>query len=517
MHTPRTRVRGGDKSLLKQAGATMATSETPATRTAGRAWWLVLLAALALYTLSAQRGVAWQDSGMHQWRAWLGQLNNPLGLALAHPLYIVLAHPLRYLAGESFPTALNMLSGLGMALAVANVYLLGLRLTGRPASALVAAGMLAVAHTPWWLGTIAETYPWVVAGLSAELILLVSALHRPAAWKLALLGLVSGLGFSLHNLALLPLPVYGVSALWLAWRGRLRWSAVGWFVLAWLAGAGLYLGLIVQAGLASGDWGATIRSALFGSSWQGAVMGSNLRALGRSGIYIALNWPWLALVPVGLGWWWMPVRVGRPVGLALGAVAAIEILFAARYGVEDQFMFMLPTHVLLAVGAAVGLDGLMSLHRRRQRVLVGLVLVSWALTPVLYAAAPALLEAVGRPLRPDRRVPFRDEGRYWLVPWKAGETSARTFAATTLERVEPDAVILADLTAEYPLRLAQALRGDWPGVAIEPNPAAAGAWLDRGRPVYLALAYADEPPAALAAAYVLQPVSEGLWRVVSAR
>jgi hypothetical protein len=212
---------------------------------------LVLAAAACLYAATVQRGVCWQDSGMHQWRGLGFELNNPLGLALAHPLWIVLAQPCR-LAGANYAVATNLLSALAMAITVANVFLLGYWLTGNSPAATLAAAMLAVAHTPWWLATVAETYPWVTAGLTTELVLLLLLIARPAPRTLALLALVSGLGFSMHNFALLPLPVYAVTAVLLTVRKRLPRWALALAAAAWLAGAALQLALIVQAGLAGG-------------------------------------------------------------------------------------------------------------------------------------------------------------------------------------------------------------------------------------------------------------------------
>ncbi|NQU75905.1 MAG: DUF2723 domain-containing protein, partial [Planctomycetes bacterium] len=413
------------------------------TLSARKVYVLTLLAALAFYWATSQRGPGWQDSGMHQLRALRGEYTNPWGLALGHPLYIAMCQPLKVLGSARLATCMNLFSGVGMAITLANVYLLGYWLTRRHLAAVAGAALLCFGHTAWWLATIAETYCWVTAGLTTELLILVQLIVAPRWWKLALGGLVSGLGFSLHNLALLALPVYVVTAILLIRQRRLGWAVLPAAVAAWLAGAGLQLGIIVQEALSSGQWTATIRSALFGRIWQGQVMSTSLGAIGNSALYIGLNWPFLSLVPVLAGWWIMSGRAGRAVGSALGAVTAIHLVFAVRYPVPDQFMFLLPSYVLFAIGAAVGIDRLMRVRSRNvRRVWLGLIVLSMLLTPVLYGLSPAIVDRMGRSIRPNRQLPDRNENRYWLTPWKQNERSADSFARKALAAAEPDGVIV---------------------------------------------------------------------------
>ena len=82
--------------------------------------------------------------------------------------------------------------------------------------------------------------------------------------------------------------------------------------------------------------------------------------------------------------------------------------------------------------------------------------------PLCYAAAPRIVRATGIGPHRSRRLPFRDENRYWLAPWKHNERSAERFAAAALDRAAPDGVILPDSTSEYALLLIQR-RGAAPG------------------------------------------------------
>lgn len=82
-----------------------------------------------------------------------------------------------------------------------------------------------------------------------------------------------------------------------------------------------------------------------------------------------------------------------------------------------------------------------------------------------YAAAPSL---AGRfaPKR-ERELPYRDETRYWLVPWKQNERSAARFAREALQQAGPDGVIAVDSTAEHCLLITQRLDKLAPGVTIQ--------------------------------------------------
>jgi len=431
-----------------------------------KVYLLVLVTALAMYWVTAQRTVGWQDSGEFQLRVLRGDYDNPRGLALAHPLYIAMCRPLLIFGPARLPLLMNMLSGLGMAVTLANVYLLGTWLTGRHTAGVFGAAALGLAHTAFWLATIAEVYTWAAAGLSAELVLLVWLIARPRWWKLALLAGVSGLGLALHNFALLPLPVYAVAALLLARRRQLPWWSLAVALAAWTAGASPQLVMVVRHALSDGA-GEAIRSALFGESWAGDVTHLSARPVARAVGYVLLNWPFLSLAPVLIGWWVMPNRAGRAVGSALGAVAAIELIFAMRYPVPDQFTFLLPAYVLFGIGSAVGIDRILRMARRPRQIWLGLCGASLLLTPVLYGLAPPVLDRLGVEIRPNRRWPYRSENRYWIAPWKNDENSADRFARAALRTAGADAVIIPGDMGIPPLMFLKEAEGLGRSVHVE--------------------------------------------------
>jgi hypothetical protein len=136
------------------------------------AWCLCVLIFSLFYALTCQQGVSWQDSGTFQWRVLTGDYVGRLGLALAHPLYIFVARIFDQIPMGSSAWRLNVFSGIGMSVALANLAGVLTLLTGRRWIGLLIATMLAVAHAVWWLSTLAEVYTWSVAGLTAELWLL---------------------------------------------------------------------------------------------------------------------------------------------------------------------------------------------------------------------------------------------------------------------------------------------------------------------------------------------------------
>ena len=431
-------------------------------------WLVVFLACCILYGATASRGICWQDSGWNQLRALDGDYSQSVPLARAHVLYIAGGHLLAKISPEHMPFAFNLLSSVWMAVALANLAVIGAMLTGRRWIGLAVAATLALTHTTWWLGTINESYAWVLAGFTAEIYLLIRLLGKPS-WKtLAALALVNGLGLCAHNFALLPLPVYAIVACWLVAKRKIPAWSLAIAAVSYLIGSGVFLGMIVASAIRNGSVAWALRDALTGQ-YASSVL--NLASAGRylkANLAIsALNFinPLAPLAIVGLVK--LRARLGGPLAVALTAITAIQVIFFVRYPVPDQFMFILPTLACLAVLACVGLDVLADLVRPRWRVALACVMLAIALVqPVVYVSAREFAQRNG-PIR-KRQLPFRNEADYWLTPWKHDKNSAEKFARLALQAAAPDGVILADKTSIYPLLLAQRLakNNEFAGVRI---------------------------------------------------
>lgn len=490
---------------------------TPRPLPAWAVYGIVLAVFAVLYAVTAQRGPAWQDSGIYQWRILNFQVFSDGGLALSHPLLIVLGRVSMLLPFGSLAWRINLVSALSGAVAVANIALLVRRLApDRPAAWVLAAGAFGLAHTPWWLGTICESQMLLAAIFTLELHVALSLIRRPGADLALLLGLLSGLGLTAHNLALLALPGYVGLVGWLVVRRRLMWQALAAIAGGWVVGASGYLAMVA---FHAADVGLVeaVRSALFGSSWQGDVLGSSGRAVVMGLGYVVYNFPNLAL-PLAA---WGVVRRPRQLGGAMYALllyaAGVYFLFAVRYTVPDQFMFFPPFYATTAVWAGIGAAGLPT--TRPARALAGVGLASLAWTVAIYAAAPAIWGTLDLPL-PGRKDLPRDPAVYWLQPWKADEDSAGQFARAALSGVPSGAVIVTDSTVRPPLEWVRHLEGLGQDVTLLKlgqadrevvPPGTPDVFVTSDRPNYHPawLTEGDPPPASL------EPAERTpLWRVV---
>lgn len=417
-------------------------------------WFVVASAGFLLYALTAQQGVGWQDSGMLQFRIVTGDYSGNLGLALSHPLYIAIARLFLLLPFGSEWLRLSMCSGAGMAVTLANVAILGWMLTGRNWIGIITAGMLAVMHTPWWLSTITEVYTWNTALFSAELIALILCLRRPSLYKVGALFLITGFNISVHNLALLSLPVYGIVVLILMGRRSLPPAALAIACAACLCGAAPLAWLVLQEALQTGDIQAAVASMLF-SRYAGQVFNASVswNLMGVNTALSSLNFLHAGWFLGIVGWIQMRTTIGKQITWPLFALLGLHGIFFLRYSVPDQFTFILPSLVLFSLGIAVGIDALSRRTAAWMNAVVAGCLLSIAVMPLTYAVLPVALNKLNISVSRERVLPFRDEMRYWIVPWKHTEDSAERFARAALSEAAPDGIIVCDSTSYYPLML----------------------------------------------------------------
>jgi hypothetical protein len=431
-------------------------------------WLGVLAAFLLLYGFTAQRSVAWQDSGAFQWRIVNFQLASDQGLALSHPMLIVLGKLFSLLPVGPLAWRINMLSAVMGALAAANLALLVHRLLrgmgvptgqvppvaavgimqGPVVPALVAAGFFGLAHTTWWLSTISESQAIYAAIFTLELNLALSLVNRPQAIVALLLGVVNGLGFCTHNLALLASPGYGLIVIYMISRRQLPWRALPMLLVGWAAGASGMLAMTVDYALHVGA-AAAVRSALFGDAWEGAVLVGSLANVKMGLLYPLYNFPNLALPLAAVGAWALRRRVGGPMAALLAYMTVIYFVFAVRYRVADQFMFYVEFYAMVAVLAGVGLADVAT-WRALRRFAAALAILSLSVQVAFYANAPQVWQRFHLPAPKASNRPYLDAMRYWLVPWKMADDSADRYAREALAE-HPGAFIIADTTSYYPL------------------------------------------------------------------
>ncbi|MBM4020390.1 MAG: DUF2723 domain-containing protein [Planctomycetes bacterium] len=438
----------------------------------GRLWLAGFLAALLLYAAALAPDLAWQDSGDYQYEAARLGLSRPGDAVRVHPWFIAAAHALGLVPIWNYARAANFASALGTALAAANVLLLVRLLTGGVRPAVVGAASFALGHAVWGHAVIAETYGWAAAFLSGEMLCAWAYLaDRRPRW-LVILFLVNGVAISNHVMAVWSLGVFAAWALVECLRGRVAARALAAAAACWLAGGTLYWIVLGMEYARTGSLAETLHSGLVGR-WASNIFNvSDLPALlGRSALYVALNYPTPLILAIPLG----AAAIGRRGGFEpqeiaqrqqafarpVLALAAVYFLWAARYKVVDQYAFFVPFYVvasvLIGVGAAAVLD-------RRPRA--AWALAAAALLPAaVYAALPAAAERAGYPRFP-RELPYRNSYTYFLQPWKTCDSSARRYAAEVLDSLPPGAALVPDSTARPPLACVHDLEGRRPDVTI---------------------------------------------------
>jgi len=490
---------------------------------------------LSLYVLTAQRGAGWQDSGSFQVYVLTGTYIDLCGggLAVVHPWYLSAA---RFFA-LWFPAkmqvyAVNLFSGLGLAVAVLLVLILVHRMTQNRVAGVVAAVTLGLAQMPWWLGTVAEVYTWALAFLLAEMFCLWRICQEKDArlcrrWWVALAA-VNGLHASVHNVAFLNLPVYAVLG-WVQNKKFLRRPMpiikhVGGCAVAWGVGACLLVTLLVKDLHVSRSLVASLRSLFFGKVFASAVMGTKAINIHMATSNLALasvsfvSPCWLLIFRGGKDW-----RQGRTFKNALLAVTLIQALFWVRYFVPDQATFMLPTIGLCAVWLGFGVSAFLA-SGGRWRVSIVLSLLGMGI--ICQVVLPLVLaRSVGQRGARSRVLPFRDEARYWLVPWKHNETSAQQFALAVDKQLHEGDVLVSDLTAANPIQVACVtgavkkewrLVSAWSGETEDEIIRIVVSTLNQGGRVFVVSPVAGYVPRKLLSEFEFQPDGV-LWRVKEQR
>jgi hypothetical protein len=448
----------------------MSTAEQgPEDRAAGRLAWLWLAgaaAALVLYVLTLAPDLVWQDAGDYQWQAAQFNLVRPGDAVRVHPWFLVVAYALGRIPLWNYAYAANLASAIGTALAVANVLLLARLVTGRTWPAILAATTFAVGHAVWSYATVAQTYGWMAAFLTAMCLAAYAYLaERKVRWLLAAF-LAGGLGLSDHLLLGIALVVLAGWTAWEVLRRRAPWWVLPAAAGCSLAGASLYGAVLALEYMQTGSLAETLRSALVGRWAAGVFNLADLPVLlGKSVLYIGLAYP----TPLALAGFTGAVALVRrrdAFSRLLLVLAVVYLVWAVRYKVSDPEAFFIPFYVfasvMIGVGAARFLDGR---GRWAAAALAVAAILPVAVYAVLPRAAEGLLAACPEVRQRldlatfERPLPYRDTYVYLFQPWKCGDRSARRFAQEVLRSLPPHAVLLPDSTASPPLVCLQRLEG----------------------------------------------------------
>ena len=430
-------------------------------------YFAVLAGAIVFYVISCAPGALWQDSGMIQYRVLHNDIKGGMGLALSHPLFYMLAIGTKFIPFGGFIYKVNLVAVIAAAVAVANVFLFLRLWLGKTLPAVVGSVSLAVSHTFWWHAEAVETYTLYTAVLTAELIMLLQYVRTRQTGYLYWLGLLNGLSIADHMLGSIPFLCYAVFIVVLLAKKHIRAGNFAIIVLLWIAGAMPYEYLIVRELIQTGEFVATLKSAAFGSSWQGAVLNTSLslKITKENIIWILLNFPTpnILLLFVGLA---VLYRVGPSKWFSsiIMALLVLFLVFAFRYTIVDRYAFFIPFYCMVSILMGVGAS--VFFGREKRKVLAWLILLLILLPIPVYAAAPKLAQQIGVKSGRGREIPYRNDYTYFLLPWKTGYTEADRFANDALTEASDKAIIYADGSIAYSLLLAQEIGGKRPDVTI---------------------------------------------------
>jgi hypothetical protein len=473
-----------------------------------RGWVLIFLGTFLLYAFTACDQIQWLDSGEFVLRVVNHELNIPGDSVRAHPLHFWLCTAFASMLPLKPPFAMALVSALGGALTVANVYAVVKLLSRRNDAAILAALGLALAHSFWRFSGYVEVYTLTAASLTAEMWALVEwDLKRRPKW-LVLMFLANGIGLANHDLALLSLPVSGIVLLIALFRRETGWGTAWLGLLAWLVGASPFLGLVAYEAYHLTAVEA-IHSALVGK-WAGEIAGEHLLLtyFATSLAFTALSFPNLMLPAAVLGVIRGRRRVPPISYFALTAATAIQLIFVLRYGVIDQYTFLVPVYALIAVLSGLGFAVMMTTWPpRARRWVIGVSVASVLLTPLVYISAAKVTRHFHLLGRYARHKPYRDDYRYLFLPWGRGENSAELMSRQAMDLAGPDGMIIVEdamggFAVRYQLHMA-----DRPNVryADGADPALIRQYAAGHRPVVLVPLSVLAPPA---------PPPVGSWRRV---
>jgi len=432
------------------------------------------LAALSWYVATLAPSLVWADGGRLQTDAITGASLywhfeelaavhtdglpfDRLGVAAwDHPLWVMIGHGLVSIAPGDPAWLLNLLSAVAAALAVVMVHVIVRTVTSHCWAAAAGAVALGVSHVFWFHAVTAEVYALHALFMTS---LIAVAVRGPVLTRrrLALVGLISGLGLANHVMFVLTaIPV----AVYLAIRHRrsppARRPSLGLSTAASTAAIFLlglapwWIQFMRMSRVAGLDATLTMAAGFpwLGQRWPGPV-GPELATNAAEYLAMALY----QFTPIGLGIAvFGAIRLrGRPEAALLWTLFAVHATFSAYYQVADRFAFHLPSYVIVAVfigtGVAAGLEALAAAPWPRKAA-GPLAVATMALPVAIYAAVPSVLREQGFGDSdvgiPEVGANARDGIGYFLNPNQRGDDSAVRYGHATLSDLAPRAHVLVE-------------------------------------------------------------------------
>jgi hypothetical protein len=393
----------------------------------------VAIAAFALYHATLLPGVDFGDTGSFQ--ATVGSpIISPRD---GYPLYFAIGDLFLWSTTAEPAHALNLASAVEGAVAAGLLVVVAADLSGSLVAAVAAALLFAGSYTFWTQAIIAEVYALHAVFIALTLLLLLRWEARPSTARLALFFAVYALGFGNHLSMVLLLPAYTLFLLLAApggWRTMFRPQIVGLALALAALGALQYAWNLRELWLRPhppSNMADALQIFWFDvtkSDWRETMVGRVPQSMliDRIRMYLfdlrqQFGWPVPVVALAGLAGLWR--RSKRRFAL-LFTLYAVNVGFAFSYNVGDTHVFYIPSHLIVALLAGVGIGWLLSLADRA------------ALNTALHAAvAVVVLTYAGERI-------YRD---FPAVDRSGDERPARLLAALTAGLDDRHAILLTDL------------------------------------------------------------------------
>jgi len=428
-------------------------------------WCAIFIGVFSLYLLTLAPDLVWQDQGDYQYQSAKLILNIPGDVVRIHPLYMLVSHYLGKTGLFSYAYAANLVSALFTAITVANVYLLIFLLTESGLSAVLASLVFAFAHTVWFLGVQAQTYGMANAALSASYILAVYYIFTNKIRYLFGMGLISGLGISIHMMSQIGFAVLMVWIFIRLLRRKISFVQFLTIIALWCVGAMLYWVVIVMEYCRSGDLIGTLSSAIWGR-WANAVfnISNAIILLKRSVLYFILNFPTPLVFFTIPGLYCSFKKIeNKAVSWILLISLIMYIIFAMRYNVPNQNNFFLPAYMLVSVYMGIGIAYAIKKLTKIKIVILAAMLL---LIPLSYLGISKYASWKKINLGVSHRIPYRNVYEYYLLPWQQNQNGPKRLVTEVFEKLPPKAILMVDSTPFSVFIYAQQIEGMRPDIEL---------------------------------------------------
>jgi hypothetical protein len=416
----------------------------------------VFLSAFLLYLVTLAPTFLWSDSAK-------------LAINVAEKQYAATsfgAHPMHTLLGLVFswlPFSLaytqNLMSAVFASGALFFVYSLIREETRDKLSAILAAGALGVSHLFWMYAVINETYSLLAFCFSATLYFVLKYSKEGRIGHLFAAAFLIGVGFANHGMMILFLPGLCVLLIRRETLKSIRFQHALLLLLFFLLGGSP----VFLFPLFHGQTPATIIAGLrettedhyhtFNSGFSKLV-----RQLGLYPFYLLYQFPGAGLVLALYGVRFL--RKDHP-RLLIGTLILFltTILFASQYFLQRQFPMLIPSFLIFAIWIGYGFAGLRNNLFRSKGTIAAIFLLLLVAPPVIYYASYHILERKYLGLAFIRKLPYRNNFRYFFYPPKEMERGAELYVMDSFRQAEPGAIILTDFNPGMALLYGQKVLG----------------------------------------------------------